>query len=576
MTWRMLAPLVPMTCAAFMPHSLAAQDVPSGSDLSDMVEASADAEFESFDAFLDAIAEKDAVPGLADAREAMAADALDPDQLKLLARLLGVYNRVANEEAALDLLAELIAIETYASDEHPDQYDNPNFVAFGEKIASFAEEFGMEYRNVDGRIFEVTLDGPSDEVFGVLTHGDTVPVQSREWTVEEGETVDPFEMRIIGNRIYGRGTIDDKGSIATGLFAMKVVKESGLPLGRDIRLMIETTEETSGAGMEYYLENETAPDYNIVLDSDYPAVTAEKGFGTISAVFPIVEAEGEPAITRITGSSAANQIPENAVAEISAGDPEALAATLNDAAPAFVEVHGGDFDIEASAGDGMVELTVTGTSAHASEPEAGVNPVPRLAGFLLASGAELADNHYLQAVKYVDAAYGLDYLGEDLGVGYSDDFMGPLTLSPTYFEEADGALTMAVNVRAPRHAEKDVAGVQSDIAGSLEAWKESSGSPATFEVEVSDWMFRDPSGTWLNLLLEIYGDTTGEVAEPVSSAGSTTAKLLPNAVNFGPNMPGDKYMGHTENEFKRLDAFELDLQMFTEMMVRMSNLPELE
>ena len=50
----------------------------------------------------------------------------------------------------------------------------------------------------------------------------------------------------VGDYLYGRGTIDDKGSIAAVLYAMKAVKESGLPLDRTIRLMIETTEETGG------------------------------------------------------------------------------------------------------------------------------------------------------------------------------------------------------------------------------------------------------------------------------------------------------------------------------------------
>jgi acetylornithine deacetylase/succinyl-diaminopimelate desuccinylase-like protein len=89
-------------------------------------------------------------------------------------------------------------------------------------------------------------------------------------------------------------------------------------------------------------------------------------------------------------------------------------------------------------------------------------------------------------------------------------------------------------------------------------------------------MYRDPTGAWLKTLLDIFADTTGIDAGPVSSAGSTTAKLLPNGVNFGPNMPGDQYMGHVANEFKRLDVFKLDLQMFTEMMVRIGNLESFE
>ncbi|MGS0466261.1 hypothetical protein ACU8V3_03080 [Cobetia marina] len=90
-------------------------------------------------------------------------------------------------------------------------------------------------------------------------------------------------------------------------------------------------------------------------------------------------------------------------------------------------------------------------------------------------------------------------------------------------------------------------------------------------VEIRDWMLRDPSGAWLQTLLNIFGDTTGLDAEPRSSAGSTTAKLLPNAINFGPSMPGETYTGHTSEEFKRVDNLLLDIQMFTEMMARIGN-----
>ncbi|MBU3030340.1 dipeptidase [Paracoccus marinaquae] len=562
-----------LVCGLSLPAM--AQESPAAADLAALVARYSGAEFDSFDAFLDAVQEQ-GVAGVAEARTAVEAGTHGPDQLKLLARMLGVYNRVVNEDDALQLLAELVAIESHQSADYPEQHENPAFIAMGEKIGATAAAFGLNLRNVDGRIFEVTLDGPSEDVFGILTHSDVVPVLSREWQTEGGATIDPFQMTVEGNRIYGRGTLDDKGSIATGLYAMKAIRDSGLPLGRDIRLMIETTEEIGGSAMEYYLEQQPAPDYNIVLDSRYPAVTAEKGPGTISARFPVVEAFGALVITGLTGSAAANQIPETAIAEISADDAAGVARQLNDAAPAFIAANGGDFSIGAEAGDGLVTLTVTGVSAHASQPETGVNPVPRLAAFLLQSGLEPADNHYLQAIRYIDGAYGLDYLAGGLGVGYADDFMGPLTVSPTYFNEADGVLTMAVNLRAPRHADKDFEAVQADIQTALEAWKGSSGSPAEIEVSLRNWMYRDPEGAWLSLLLEIFGETTGLPSEPTSTAGSTTAKLLPNAVNFGPNMPGDKYLGHTRGEFKRLDAFQFDLQMFTEMMARMSNLDSLE
>jgi hypothetical protein len=44
---------------------------------------------------------------------------------------------------------------------------------------------------------------------------------------------------------------------------------------------------------------------------------------------------------------------------------------------------------------------------------------------------DFVDNHYFQALRYIDEAYGLDYLGEKLGVAYADDFMGQLIRTTT-------------------------------------------------------------------------------------------------------------------------------------------------
>jgi acetylornithine deacetylase/succinyl-diaminopimelate desuccinylase-like protein len=78
------------------------------------------------------------------------------------------------------------------------------------------------------------------------------------------------------------------------------------------------------------------------------------------------------------------------VATISTADAEALTTTLNEAAPGFLAEDGEDFS---------VAVVVTGASAHASEPELGVNPVPRLAAFLLARDVEFVENHHLQALR---------------------------------------------------------------------------------------------------------------------------------------------------------------------------------
>ncbi|WP_455287253.1 dipeptidase [Cupriavidus necator] len=509
---------------------------------------------------------------------------LSGDNLVNIGRLLGVYNRVHNEAAVIDTIGKMVALRT-VRDEKIAQHDNPAIIEFGRMIEAMARDFGLAYRNVDNRVFEVTLPGGGKDTFGILTHADVVPAIAEEWVLDDGTRLDPFRLTRVGDTLYGRGTIDDKGSIAAVLYAMKTVKESGVPLERTIRLMIETTEETGGDGMKYYRQHTTLPEYNVVLDSKYPAVVAEKGAGTLTVSFGIKSADGKaersksdskgPAIIAMRGAASANAIPETATARIAGGDPAAVAAALEQAKPEFLRRHTprGKFSIDVKRDGNEVEVKVTGASAHGSRPEEGVNPLPRLALFLQASDVRFAENHYLNAVRYLNDLYGLDYLGNKMEVAYRDPFMGPLTMSPTLVRERGEYVDVVTNVRMPRGRTPDELGGK--ITKRIFGWAATHG-PVEIKYDQGNWMARDPKGAWLSTLLNIFGDTTGLEAKPVSTAGSTTAKLMPNAINFGPAMPGKKYTAHNAREYKEVADLNLDMQMFTEMLVRIGNLDKMQ
>ena len=504
------------------------------------------------------------------------------DNLVQIARLLGVYNRLAHQTAVMDATTRMVALKTVRGSTPP--HEDPQIIGFGQMVQAMAAEFGLKYRNVDNRIFEVTLPDTGAEEFGILTHADVVPANAEEWVLDDGTKLDPFKVTRVGDLLYGRGTIDDKGSIAAVLYAMKAVKDSGLPLTRGIRLMIETTEETGGDAMKYYQGKTQLPDYNIVLDSRYPAVVAEKGTGALKADFPVVmvkPAPGTAVITTMQGSGSANAIPQTATARLISTDAAALAARLEAAKPAFIAKYtpqGGQFAIaiarQAVDGADGVVVKVTGTSAHGSRPEEGVNPVPRLALFLHEAAVPLAPNHYAHAVRYISELFGTDYLGRTLGVAYRDDFMGPLTLSPTLIKQEGNALSVTANVRMPRGNTPDA--LKAALATRINGWAAQSQLPMTLTHAQGNWMARDPKGAWLGTLLNIFGDTTGLEAKPVSTAGSTTAKLMPNAINFGPAMPGKKYTAHNAKEYKEVSDLNADLQMFTEMLVRIGNLQQMQ
>ncbi len=500
------------------------------------------------------------------------------DDLVNISRLLGLHNRLRNQAAVIDATAKMVAIPTVRADKVPPHEDR-HIIAFGALVEGMAKEFGLQYRNVDNRIFEVKLPGSGPEEFGILTHADVVPVVADEWVLDDGTRLDPFKLTRVGGNLYGRGSIDDKGSIATVLFAMKAVKDSGLPLARTIRLMIETTEETGGDAMKYYRAKTSLPEYNIVLDSKYPAVVAEKGSGALRASFPLSSAAnpGATAITAMAGAASANAVPQTATARLQGGRLADAAARLNAAKGAFVakyQPQGGAFSIDVAQDGGAVVVKVTGASAHGSRPEEGVNPLPRLALFLKESGLALAPNGYAQAVRYLTDLYGADYLGRTMGLAYSDDFMGPLTMSPNLIREKDGKVDVLVNVRMPRGSTPEA--LTQATSAKIKAWGAQAGVAVEVDHQQGNWMARDPKGAWLATLLNTFGDTTGLEAKPVPTAGSTTAKLMPNAINFGPAMPGKKYTAHNAKEFKEVADLDADMQMFTEMLVRIGNLSQMQ
>ncbi|MDE2036498.1 MAG: peptidase dimerization domain-containing protein, partial [Pseudomonas sp.] len=241
----------------------------------------------------------------------------------------------------------------------------------------------------------------------------------------------------------------------------------------------------------------------------------------------------------------------------------------------YAKRNGGDFEVAAKVIGKDVQLTVTGVSAHSSEPESGVNPVARVLDFLnsLDGKVALKHNQFTDAAHYAANNWGLDYLGAKLGVGFSDAFMGPLTTSLTYVGEDDTTFKLAVNLRVPKG--KSPEALKAEIGDKLSAWTKKNHVAVTFDYSIAEPMYRNPEGEWVKALLAVASENLGMEHKYGTSAGATSVHELPNGVQFGLARPEVKYTGHTDNEFKTVDQFLLDLQIVTEMMGRIGQLPTL-
>ncbi|MDD0977517.1 dipeptidase [Pseudomonas fontis] len=501
--------------------------------------------------------------------------ALNAEQQNEIHRLLGLYARVKYGSAATQTLRELVAIPTMRVDGVA-QHDNPEFIKIAAKIKDLAQAFNLSFRNVDNRVYEISLEGKGKEVVGIHAHADVVPVTPENWVLQDGTKLDPFKVTLIGDRMYGRGTEDDKNGIVVAMYAMKIIKEEKLPLARNFKLLVDTTEETTGDAIPYYFERNPTPNYNLALDGGYPVVIAEKGYGTIMASFPRRAGEGQGAeITSMTGGLATNQIPSTSVVTLLTDKPAELAASLQSAGAEYAKQHGGDFSVAAKVVGKDVQLTVTGVSAHSSEPESGVNPVARMLDFIngLDGKVALKHNQFTDAARYAADNWGLDYLGNKLGIGFADSFMGPLTTSLTYVGKDDKAFKLAVNLRVPVGKKPEV--LKAEIAEKLGAWTQQAKVNVAFDTSIAEPMFRNPEGEWVKALLAVASENLGMEHKFGTSAGATSVHELPNGVQFGLAMPDVKYTGHNDNEFKTVEQFLLDLQIVTEMMGRIGQLPKL-
>ena len=131
-----------------------------------------------------------------------------------------------HKDEMLKDLADFVAIPSISSDIEK----VTEALEFALKLGA---DMGFRVENyLDGQVGVIEI-GEGEETLGILSHVDVVPAED----LDEWET-DPFEAVIKDGKVYGRGTIDDKGMIIASLYAMKAVLESGAPLMKKVQLIL--------------------------------------------------------------------------------------------------------------------------------------------------------------------------------------------------------------------------------------------------------------------------------------------------------------------------------------------------
>jgi predicted dipeptidase len=476
------------------------------------------------------------------------------------------YDAVESKQL-VPMLAEVIRFATYAGNDE----------AHAEQKAwlmKTATTLGFVARDA-GKITEIELPatkGKTPPVLGLVVHGDVQPVDLEAWSFH------PFEGKYDEQFAYGRGAADDKGPLVQALLAMKSLKESGIARTHTIRLLVGSEEESSATEMAEYLKTHAAPDYSLVLDSEFPVVVGEKAWNALSVMTPLNErGVARPyRVADLTAGLGPSIVPDRAEIVLEWIDGPAkwdqLIAKLK-------EVPMPEGTRLATDGEsGKVRIVAYGKSSHAGvNPKGGRNALVALArvldGLLPQGGA----NDLLAFARTA----GKDLIGTGLDITDSDPIWGNYTVNVATIkmlenEPASRALTINLRSIPPRTGQQ----LKAHLEAFVTAFNERTGASLQPYATSSYWddsvLGFDPNAKLVKRLLASYTRATGQKVKPAISGGGTYAKRLPNAIAFGMWFPGKPYPGHDVDEKIPVADLQRGTHVLIDALVDIATGPKIE
>ncbi len=414
--------------------------------------------------------------------------------------------------------------------------------------ADLCARYGFSVKNYDNYVAAADLDPALPRSLDILAHTDVVPA-GEGWTVTE-----PFKVVEKDGRLYGRGTSDDKGPLLCSLYAMRAIKECGVPLKKGVRLIMGADEECGSEDIAYYYQQEPEAEMTFSPDGEFPLINIEKGQfkGTLAKHF--TENKAVPRLLSLEAGVALNAVPQKAVLRF-----EGLALEREDVQKAIAEIEAlCEVKCETAGED---QIIVWGTSAHASTPEAGKNA--GLAAVLLTLKLPLQDSEseMLQQLRKLPALfpYGVTD-GSGLGIKMEDAESHDLTCTLDMYHIAPDYMEFSFDARTPVMATKENC---EDVA---KATAEAAGFDFSTPGMIPPHRVAGDSD-FVKTLLKAYEDVTGLQGECLAIGGGTYVHHIENGVAFGAVLPGIDTRMHGADEFFDIDNIMLAAKVYAEAIL---------
>lgn len=182
-------------------------------------------------------------------------------------------NRLKEVQPMLfDGLRRMVAIPSIRGKEEPDAPFGRGPKQALEEVLKIATELGFHTKNIDDKIgyAEYGENRADGAYYGIFGHVDVMPLG-------EGWNSPPLSLTLREGKLFGRGTLDNKGPILSNLYALYVLKENGVTFDRPVRIVFGTNEETGFGCVKHYLTKEIPPTFGWTPDCKWPVVYGERG-----------------------------------------------------------------------------------------------------------------------------------------------------------------------------------------------------------------------------------------------------------------------------------------------------------
>ena len=474
----------------------------------------------------------------------------------------------AHESAHLvPMLAEVIRFQTH-------EHDAEAHVAQKAWLGQVAKDMGFVFRDA-GKVTEIELPGPANgPVLGLVIHGDVQLADAEAWSFP------PFEGRVENGYVMGRGAADDKGPLIQALLAMKALAESGVQRTHTIRLLVGSEEESAATEMPEYLKTHAAPDYSLVLDSEFPAVAGEKAWDGLGLVASLEQRPGSKhpfVVETITAGLSPSIVPDRAEVKLRWTGESVNWTKLEKELKRTKMPEGTRLVIGADGA--TLRIVAYGKSAHAGvNLTGGRNALVALANVLDGKLPAGGPDDLLAFARLA----GQDLHGTGLGITDDSPLWGRYAVNVATIKpvEADPTKAMLyVNLRRtpPRTGPQ----MKAHLTALVERFNKRTGASLTVDEKLSYFedepLAFDPNAKIVRRLMAAYATATGvKNPKPSISGGGTYAKRIPNAIAFGMWFPGKPYPGHDVDEKIAVDDLHRGARVLIHALVDIATGPLIE